>query len=188
MLLSVVNMTLPNITIGVDVGIHGGLAYFDTVSHELLDIKKMPLLKIERGGKEKNFIDLDKLMFYLEIPKVHNDSAIVVLEDLHAFPGQGVVSMATLLEQKGLIRGIAKGLGYTELLISPKTWQKHFNLIPPKELKGKKASQTKTLRKKWLKQQSIICATENFPEWKPKIGNSDGLSDACLIGYWYIQN
>lgn len=180
-------MTLPNITIGVDVGIHGGISYFDTVSHELLDIKKMPLLKIERGGKEKNFIDLDKLKFYLEIPKVHNDSAIVILEDLHAFPGQGVVSMATLLEQKGLVRGVAKGLGYDELLISPKTWQKYFNLTPPKEIKGKKASQTRTLRKKWLKQQSIVCAIENFPTWEDKIGKSDGLSDALLMGFWYLQ-
>jgi len=180
-------MTLPNITIGVDVGIYGGLAYFDTVSNELLDIKKMPLLKIERGGKEKNFLDVDKLLFYLEIPKVHNDTAIIVLEDLHAFPGQGVVSMATLLEQKGIIRGLAKGLGYDELLISPKTWQKYFNLIPPKDIKGKKASQTRTLRKKWLKQQSIVCAKEEFPTWTDKIDKSDGLADATLIGFWYLQ-
>lgn len=175
------------IVIGCDVGINGGISFFDTEAKELVGLYKMPTIKITRNGKEKNVVDLDRLKFILEIPKIHNDSAILVMENVSAFPGQGVVSMGTLLEQKGLLRGIAKALGYDEALIQAKAWQKYYNLIPPKELKGKKASQTRTLRKKWLKQQSLVCAKEEFPTWEDKIDNSDGLADATLIGLWYLQ-
>lgn len=171
----------------VDIGLNGGVSFFDTESKELLSIYPMPTKKFtNKSGKEKNVVDLDKLKFLLEIPKEHGDTCIVVFEDVHSFPGQGVVSIGTLLEQKGMIRGLAKALGYEEFAISPKEWQKHFDLIPPKELKGPTAKKTKALRKKWLKDRSLNLALKEFPEFMGKITH-DGISDSVLIGKWYVE-
>ena len=181
-----------DVIIGIDIGLSGGISFFDVRSGEVLSIYEMPIKKhINSDGKEKNELDLEKLKFILEIPKVHLEDAIVVFEDVHAFPGQGVVAVGTLLEQKGIIRGLAMGLGYDELAISPKTWQKYFDMIPPEDLKGSTAVKTKTLRKKWLKGKSLELARNYFPEWaetrlsKP---TSHGLSDSLLLGLWYMEN
>ena len=176
-----------NIVFGIDVGVHGGISVFDTVSGELLSIYPMPTVKIEKNGKKRDMLDITRLKYILEIPIIHKDSALVVFENIHAFPGQGSVSTGVLMEQKGIIRGLAAGLGYPELQVNPRTWQREFGIVPPKELKGKSAKQTKTLRKKWLKEKSLSVAKERFPEWVEKIGKSDGLSDSLLIGKWFLS-
>jgi hypothetical protein len=184
-------MDNPQVLCSVDIGLSGGISFFDTESKELLSLHPMPTKKFtNKSGKEKNVVDLDKLKFILEIPKEHGESCLVVMEDVHSFPGQGVVSMGTLMEQKGLLRGLSKALGYDELLISPKEWQKHFDLIPPKELKGTSGAKTKTLRKKWLKENSLAKARELFPEvaeTKLVKSTNHGLSDALLIGKYWID-
>lgn len=180
-----------DVIIGIDVGLHGGIAFFDYQYKEVLQIYEMPTVKVTTSsGRNKGELDLKRLKHILEIPKVKEDRAVVVLENVHAFPGQGVVAMATLLEQKGIIRGMCKGLGYDEYLVEPKTWQKHYDMIPPKDLKGSTASKTKTLRKLWLKETSLVKARNLFPEWsetKLEPRTAHGLSDALLIGKWYID-
>ena len=179
------------VVIGVDIGLTGGIAFFDSVSRELLSLYPMPTVEVTtKSGKIKKQIDLERLKFILEIPREHKDSAIVVMENVHAFPGQGSVSMATLLEQKGILRGLAAGLGYDELLVEPKTWQKFFTMIPPKNLKGTTAAQTKTLRKRWLKETSLEIARGLYvqvSETKLLEDDAHGLSDALLIGDWFLN-
>lgn len=181
-----------DVIIGIDIGLTGGISFFDTVSGEVLYVYEMPSEKIEtKAGRSKGIINLPRLKFILEIPKVHGETALVVLENVHAFPGQGVVAMATLMEQKGIIRGLCAGLGYDEFLVEPKTWQKYYDMIPPKDVKGTSASKTKTLRKQWLKETSLERARLLFPEWMytklaPKTAH--GLSDSLLIGKWYLEN
>lgn len=180
------------ILIGIDIGLSGGIAFFDVGAGEVLSLYPMPTQKIVTStGRQKGEIDLDRLNFILEIPKCRAESATVVMENVHAFPGQGVVAMATLMEQKGIIRGLAKGLGYEVVLVEPKTWQKYYTLIPPKDLKGTSASKTKVLRKKWLKDESLTLARAHFTNWAetklaPKTAH--GLSDALLIGKYYLEN
>lgn len=179
------------VLIAVDIGLTGGIAFFDCQSKEVLSIYQMPSVKITTSsGRNKGELDLNHLKHILEIPKVKEDTAIVVMENVHAFPGQGSVAMATLMEQKGLIRGVCSGLGYDEFLVEPKTWQKYYDMIPPKDLKGRNATKTRTLRKDWLKQTSLVKARNLFPEWaesklEPKTAH--GLSDALLIGNWYLN-
>lgn len=179
-------MKLYDVIIGVDIGYSGAITFMDARSGEILSIRDMPTHVVN----ERKLINIERLKFMLEIPKLHNELAVVVMEDVHAFPGQGSVSTGTLMEQKGILRGIAVTLGYDVVLISPKTWQKHYDLIPPKNIKGNTASQTKTLRKKWLKQNSISCARAFFPSWaltKFDTPNCHGRSDSALISNWYIE-
>jgi len=183
-----------DVIIGIDIGLSGGLAFFDTeaygkstedgtVDTGILSIRPMPTEPyVTKSGKDKNRINLGLLRYYLEIPKAHEDQdVLLVFEDVHAFPGQGVVATATLMEQKGIIEGMGTALGYDLLPIEPKLWQKYFGLVPSKELSGNK---NKAKRKKWLKDNSILTAKEKFPNWTEKIGNSHGLSDAMLIGLY----
>lgn len=179
-----------DVVIAIDVGLTGAVTFFDTVSGEVLNVNPMPTYKWLKNGKTRNHLDIEKLVHILEIPKSHSESAIVVFEDVHAFPGQGSVSTGVLMEQKGVIRGIINTLGYAEYPISPKEWQKWFDMIPPKDLKGKSASQTKTMRKKWLKEKSLTLAREKFPEWvdtKLKLSTAHGVSDSMLIGKWFLE-
>lgn len=178
------------ILVGIDIGLTGGIAFFDVESKELLSIYPMPANKIQTAsGRNKGELDLSRLKYILEIPKVHGETALVVMENIHAFPGQGSVAIATLMEQKGIIRGMCSGLGYDEQLVEPKTWQKYFSMIPPKDLKGSTGSKTKTLRKAWLKEKSLEIAREKFPD-QSKLEKKDahGLSDALLIGTYIIEN
>ena len=176
------------ILVGIDIGLSGGIAFFDFQSGEVLSLQPMPTLDtVSKSGKKKRVIDLEKLKFILEIPHLRNEKTLVVMEAVHAFPGQGSVATATLMEQKGIIRGLCSGLGYAEFQVEPKEWQKFYEMVPPKDLKGKSASQTKTLRKKWLKDKSLETARKMFPEWETKLSPNDahGLSDSLLIGNWY---
>lgn len=179
-----------NILISVDIGLTGGIAFFDWHSKELVGLYEMPSEKITtKSGRNKGQLNVQRVKFILEIPKKHGDTAMVIMENVHAFPGQGIVAMATLMEQKGIIRGLASGLGYDEYLVEPKTWQAYYGMVPPKELKGATASKTKTLRKQWLKEKSLELARDKFKEWvdtKLASKSSHGLSDAILIGNWYI--
>lgn len=179
-------MKTHDVIIGVDIGYSGAITFTDAESNEILSICDMPTHVVN----EKKVIDVKKLKFLLERPKEHNELAVLVMEDVHAFPGQGSVSTGTLMEQKGILRGIAETLGYDVHLVNPKTWQKYFNLVAPKNVKGNSASQTKTLRKKWLKQKSIELARITFPSWaltKFDTPNCHGRSDSALISKWYIE-
>lgn len=178
-----------DVIIGIDIGLSGGIAFFDVETGEVLALYGMPSGKTKtKAGREKGYIDLSRLKFILEIPKEHKERAIVVMENIHAFPGQGAVATATLMEQRGIIRGLSSGLGYGEYLVEPKIWQGFYGIIPPKDLKGISASRTKILRRKWLKSASLNLAREEFKEWKgTKLApdSAHGLADALLIGKWY---
>lgn len=176
-----------DIIMSIDIGLTGAIAVFDTVSGELLSIYDMPIKlseKLTKSGKAKYELDIQKLKFIMEIPKVKDDSCLVIVEDVHAFPGQGVVSSGTLMEQKGIIRGLASALGYETLMVNPKTWQKSLGITPPKDIKDK------TKRKIWLKENSRRVASELYKEFSAKFEdkNSHGRSDAVLIGDWVIKS
>lgn len=180
-----------DVVIAVDIGLSGGIVFFDTVSGEILSAVEMPTEKITtKSGKEKKVVNLARLRHILEVPKEHKERALLVMENVHAFPGQGTVAIGTLMEQKGIISGMATALGYEVVTVEPKTWQAWYGMLPPKELKGATATKTKTMRKKWLKEQSVTMAGDLFSEWrdtKLALTDAHGISDAMLIGNWLLE-
>jgi len=174
-----------DIVISIDIGLSGGIAFYDAEERAhaglgLLMVKDMPTTSKVVSDKTKRVLDVEHLLHLLEIPNKKGETATVVMEDVHAFPGQGVVAVGTLLEQKGIIIGMSKALGYDVCLVSPKTWQKQFDIVCPKELKAK------AKRKKMLKDLSLKKAHNIFNDWFDKILDKDGISDALLIGHWYL--
>lgn len=178
-----------DICCSIDVGLSGGISFFDYETKELLSLYPMPTKQsTNKSGREKKVIDLDRLLHILEIPSVKNDKAIVVFEVIHSF-GDAGFGVGTLMEQLGIVRGMVKALGYDETQVAPQTWQKHHGLICPKEIKGTTSGKTKHLRRKWLKENSLIKARKEFPTCHEKLkkATSDGLADSLLIGQWYLD-
>jgi hypothetical protein len=178
------------VLVAVDVGLKGGIAFFDIAecshpSHGLLSLLDMPTSKKEG---EKSLVDLERLVYILERPKIRGETAIVAFENIHSFGNSGF-GVGKIMEEKGMLRGITKALGYDELMVAPQTWQRHFKLVPPKDLKGSTAMQTRYKRRKWIKENSILTAGEKFPDWieQLKTKTCDGLSDALLLGLWYLE-
>jgi crossover junction endodeoxyribonuclease RuvC len=59
--------------------------------------------------------------------------AMIVLEQVHAMPKQGVSSTFTFGASYGQIRGVVGALGIPLYLVTPRKWKKHFQLSADKE-------------------------------------------------------
>lgn len=178
-----------DIVCSVDIGLAGGISFFDYETKEFLSLYPMPTKQsTNKSGREKKVIDLDRLLHILEIPKGHNDKTIVVFEVIHSF-GDAGFGVGTLMEQLGIVRGVVKALGYDETQVAPQTWQKHHGLTCPKDIKGTSAKKTKYLRRKWLKENSLKVAREKFPTCyeKLRLAGDDGKADSLLIGRWFLD-
>lgn len=178
-----------NVLVSIDVGLSGGISFFDYETKELLSLYPMPAKQsTNKSGREKKVIDLDHLLHILEIPKEHNDKTIVVYELIHSF-GDAGFGVGVLMEQLGIIRGMTKALGYDEESVAPRVWQTYHGIVCPKDIKGTSSKKTKYLRRKWIKAKSLDVAREKFPNCHEKLkkATSDGLADSLLLGNYYLN-
>lgn len=97
--------------VGIDPGKGGGLAYIGT---EIVGAGAMPMPLV---GKD---IDGHELAMVL-----HNwKPDMVIVERVHAMPGQGVTSMFTFGMGYGRLLGILEALGIPYRLVTPQAWKK----------------------------------------------------------------
>lgn len=89
------------------------------------------------------------------------------LENVHAFPGQGVSATFTFGEQVGMVKGMLVAKGKSWESVTPMLWQKTLGLTGPYP--------TKVLRK----QAHVKKAKELFPDYKDII--TLDTADAILI-------
>lgn len=143
--------------VGIDPGQTGGLA---RVLHngDLDDVVPMPSVSGEVSGWQIGEI----------IQSWRSDSpdrVVVVIEEVHAMPKQGVSSTFKFGKSYGIAIGAAQALGAPIHFVRPQEWKKTFTLVG----KHKDASRSK--------------ATELWPRksehWTRKMDN--GLTDAALI-------
>lgn len=104
-----------------------------------------------------------------EIPN-YNWDYVVVLEFVHAMPGQGVTSMFTFGKNYGRWQGILAALRIPYKLVQPRQWQKHFGGMPTKK-KNEKASKHQQRRKNHLKE----LAQSRHPELKITLKTADAV-------------
>jgi hypothetical protein len=103
-----------DIIIACDIGLHGGIAFFDPLeashpSNGLLSLMDMPVK--EREGKT-NVIDLERLVYIMERARVRQETALVVFEDIHSFGNSGF-GVGKVMEEKGMLRGSPPDLAET---------------------------------------------------------------------------
>lgn len=127
------------IVIGIDPGINGAVAAYDT-EERLITVNKIPKIRISRSGKPAHAIDVPELAQMVR-DIVNGNRAIAYLEDVHSMPGQGVASSFRFGEAKGIILGVLVSQYIPVELVSPATWKRHFRLGADKRQSRLKASQ-----------------------------------------------
>ena len=149
------------IYLGVDPGKNGGFAIIYTIDGKVEDVMA------KKCGKNAEEMALD-MKVVLKSKKYNQIEG--VLELVHSFPGQGVVSMFSFGENYGKWKGVLSTLDINYRLVRPQEWMKFYNI--PKT--------SKKHRKKHLYDK----AAELFPQLKMTYV----IADALLIANYCKEN
>lgn len=162
-------------TIGIDVGIGGGLA---ALSDKIQMAAPMPIFEGTKGGSPSK-IDIMGVKYWVENAiKAHQMSGgapvvpVFVIEIQRAMPKQGVTSMFHLGESYGLLQGLPLALGWPLKLVQPKAWKAVVLNGTPKD-----------------KTAAIEFVRAKFPKIDLNVGvrkviYHDGMADAvCIADY-----
>lgn len=112
------------VILAVDPGLTGALAWLDRRPDggiDLLAVVDMPTAKARQGKSEKSHVQPHVLAAVMGNPALR--PVAVVVEDVHAMPGQGVTSMFRFGYAAGIVAGTAAGLGYPLHTVRPNEWQ-----------------------------------------------------------------
>jgi crossover junction endodeoxyribonuclease RuvC len=149
--------------IGVDVGLSGAVACYDSEAGALLGVADMPVFLLVRGRKEKREIDLASLVDLLSQPGI--DHAFV--EAVSSMPGQGVSSVFSFGQSLGIVKGILATRKIPMTMVPPNLWKKA--LAVPKAKAGTRARASQLM-------------PESAGEWP--LVKYDGRAEAALIALW----
>ena len=138
------------IYIGIDPGKNGGIA--------LISDEKA----IARTYSDKELIHICKF-FTKQFP----EQCVCYLENVHAMPGQGVVSMFNFGQNFGFIQGVLSAFEIPYELVTPQKWKKEYSVTSDKNT-------------------SIEVAQRLFPNTNLKATDRckkdhDGMAEALLI-------
>ena len=152
------------ITVGIDPGLSGAIAFFDRDAGTL-QVFDMPTVEITRNGKKKNEVAAQALALMFR-PFVDCQMSIY-LERVNAMKGQGVTSVFSFGRSTGIVEGVVSWLSSPLTLVAPQLWQKAVGLRDGKD-------------------GSRLRAMELFPAYAElfRLKKAHGRSDAALIA-WY---
>ncbi len=142
------------VIMGIDPGISGAVAFYHTVVSRVA-VSDMPV-----AGREVNAAELARMIRT-------NQPDFAVIEQVHAMPGNGAVSMFNFGRSYGDVRGVIGALGVRLYFVTPQKWKKHFGLSSDKE-----QSRLRALR-------MFPAAAESF-----KLKKHDGRAEAALIALY----
>lgn len=148
--------------VGIDPGIFGAIAKIDPENHTI-EVYKMPFHKIQPGEKIKKLVDpvkVGKILNYSDILRAY-------VEEVHAMPGEGVVSVFGFGRSFGVVLGALGALQIPTSPVSPGLWKKVLKVPAEKDAARYRASQL-----------FPACAEA----WSNK--NQDGLAEAVLIAFY----
>jgi crossover junction endodeoxyribonuclease RuvC len=177
--------------VGVDPGMHGGFAFFEDDKMSVYDV---PLMKNKNDKKDYDIKEMAKIL------KLYKGKEVVFcIEAVFSRPGEGVSSSFNFGRGKGIWEGLAHGLDFNVIYVSPQTWKKDFSLIHSftkeekeknKELPQKIFAKLKRDIKKEYKEKARKLAGEMHPKIKDEFKkvNSDGKAEAVLIANWAKNN
>lgn len=154
------------IFLGLDPGASGGIAWiYDSGTY-----CAAKWADTERGVVDQ-FSDLTD----------QEEDLFAVIEDVHAFPGQGVSSVFTFGRGYGFLRACLHAFEIPFESVAPTRWQRALGLVKPKlkDAKPAERSRLKALHKRELKAR----AEELFPKLKVTLATADALllAEFCRI-------
>lgn len=150
--------------------------------------KKPPTLAIDFGDKGGLVFNLNGDLYMVDMPEtlpeiisvIRQSSAETAFgEDVHAFPGQGVTSVATFMRGAGRIDGVLATLNIPLTEIPPQTWTRWYDIGKSSDFKRPNGDTDITRWKKHLK----AYAEQLFPDYEV----SKNCADALLIWNYATQ-
>ena len=165
------------LSIGVDIGVKGGLA---AISECYTASVIMPIFPGVKGGS-KSKINIRETMAWIkraietyqaQSKASDKDKVFVTMESVHAMPGQGVSSMFSFGETYGLLQAMTICCGCTLQLVTPQAWKAPILAGTPKD---------KTAA---IQHVDRVYPTLNIYTGPRKVSYHDGVADAvCLAEY-----
>jgi hypothetical protein len=151
------------IVLGVDPGIHGGLAWYDTTMKELMHVHDMPTAKRGRSALDVDGAKLGQMVVGGWIPDIS------VVEQVQSRPRQG--NQFSFGTNYGRVLGVLESLGIPIVHASAQRWKQSMGL----------RGQDKSM--------SVRLAAQLFPDYAhnfygPRGAGLDGRAEASLIAYW----
>lgn len=137
--------------IGIDPGARGGIGIINT---ETLTEFALPY-------SNEALIDVCQL---------YQDRCIAIIENVHAMPGQGTVSMFSFGKSFGYILGVIDAYQIPNMLVEPRTWKHALGVTADK-------------RSSIFKCQELYPGVNLLPTPRCK-KESDGMAEALLIARW----
>lgn len=98
------------------------------------------------------------------------DTAMIAVESVHAFSGQGISSTSKFMRAAGSIEAVAELTGYPFVLVTPQKWKKYHGLIGTE------------------KSASLELARGLFPQAPLTRKKDHGRADALLMALWLKDN
>ena len=149
---------------GIDPGFTGGIAFISTHKnrkHRRYVCYRMPVQKLETAARSKKKIDGKGLA---ELITKH-EPCHVVIENVHSFPGQGIVGMFAFGRGFGALEGVLESLEIPVSYVSPQKWKKYYGLIK-KEKDASRELAEKQFRIEFKKVESGIAEAMLIAQWK----------------------
>jgi len=112
--------------VAIDPGLSGAIAIIDHQDGSIIDVFDMPIIA---KTDKKNWINVPLLFDILSTYYLDSYKQMVVIEQVHSMPKQGVSSVFSFGENLGAIRATSICAGYSIEWVTPPKWKKHFNLL-----------------------------------------------------------
>lgn len=109
---------MPDLILGIDPGLHGGIAC-TSINQTLMQVIPLPTF-----GKGKTKRELDPYRILEWIDSLDATIKLCVLEKVHAMPKQGVTSMFNFGMTYGILKGLIAARKYPLQLVTPQAWKK----------------------------------------------------------------
>jgi crossover junction endodeoxyribonuclease RuvC len=151
--------------IGIDPGVHGSITYMNEAFVENFNFPTMTFTKT--NGKKKTVLDLEEMSNMLQ--KLTPANSVVVIEDVHSMPNQGVASSFQFGRTVGQIEAMMTALtDGAPHYVTPQKWKKFYSELITDEMleikkeikdaKGKDKTKLQYAYKKKAKAQAVVVA------------------------------
>lgn len=151
--------TRGKIVMGIDPGLTGAIAAIDADAGEA-EVWPMPTLTKQVGKSRRKVLNMPRLTAII----ANVDPYLVLIEEVHSMPKQGVASTFSFGRAFGLVEGVCAGMQLSYMMVKPQDWKRFHGL----KAKGK--------------DEAVEFAGRMFPEVDfGNKGQMSGTADALLI-------
>src|SRR5262245_26605436 len=160
--------------LGIDPGLDGALALYDSGQNVVLGAFPVPTLDIERGGNDKREVDIHRLIDDTAKLVLPYSGARVLMERVGAMPKQGATSMFSFGRTAGILEAAIVGLALPLTKVAPAVWKRALGCTKDKDKTLQRASE-------------LIPSSVLF--WTPAKGERTkaqctGIAEAALLAYY----